>query len=77
MELGHPAAALVSALADALGRRLPDIEYQYQTPMERREGKPMRTLTRRPEMHDVEVRMFPETWGSTSLGFGGMGGGWR
>jgi hypothetical protein len=74
MELGHPQVALTDALIDALGHRLPDIEYQYQTPMDRRAGLPTETRTRRPEMRDVEVRMFPETWGSTALGFGGMGG---
>jgi predicted phage tail protein len=74
MELEHPAVSLTDALVDALGHRLPDIEYQFQTPMERQEGKPIQTRTRRPDMQDIEVRMFPETWGSTALGFGGMGG---
>jgi hypothetical protein len=74
MELGHPTEALTDALIDALGHRLPDIEYQFQTPMDRREGMPMRIKKRRPEMRDIEVRMFPETWSSTALGFGGMGG---
>jgi hypothetical protein len=74
MELDHPAATLTDALADALGHRLPDIEYQFQTPMERREGKPMQTKKRRPDMRDIEVRLFPEMWSSTALGFGGIGG---
>ncbi len=29
---------------------------------------------RRPSPHDCEVVMFPQTWGSTALGFGGVGG---
>lgn len=29
---------------------------------------------RRPTPHDCTVAMFPQTWGSTSLGFGGIGG---
>jgi hypothetical protein len=74
MHLGHPQEALTNALIDALGHRLPDIEYQHQTWMERRDGSPGVTKTRRPNMGDVEVRMFPETWGSTALGFGGIGG---
>jgi predicted phage tail protein len=74
MQLGHPQEALTNALIDALGHRLPDIEYQDRTWMERRDGSPGVTKTRRPVMADVEVRMFPETWGSTALGFGGIGG---
>lgn len=30
--------------------------------------------TRRPTPHDCEVVMFPQTWSSTALGFGGVGG---
>lgn len=30
--------------------------------------------TRRPTPHDCEVVMFPQTWPSTALGFGGIGG---
>lgn len=29
---------------------------------------------RRPTLYDVQVCMFPQTWGSTSLGYGGIGG---
>lgn len=29
---------------------------------------------RRPSPHDCEVAMFPQTWGSTALGFDGVGG---
>lgn len=36
---------------------------------------PMIEKARRPELDDVHVRaMFAQTWGSTALGFGGMGG---
>ena len=74
MELGHPQVALTNALVDALGHRLPDIVCEWQTPMDRRAGKVPETKTRRPDMRDIEVRMFPETWPSTALGFGGVGG---
>lgn len=30
--------------------------------------------SRRPTPHGCEVMMFPQTWGSTALGFGGIGG---
>ncbi len=29
---------------------------------------------KRPTLYDVEVFSFPQTWGSTALGFGGVGG---
>lgn len=30
--------------------------------------------TRRPELHEISVIMFPQTWSSTALGYGGIGG---
>lgn len=39
------------------------------------ENMPKVTKERRPTTYDVEVyAMFVQTWGSTALGFGGMGG---
>lgn len=35
---------------------------------------PMIEKTRRPTPADVEVRVFPQMWGSTALGYGGLGG---
>lgn len=35
---------------------------------------PMIQKTRRPTPHDVEVVLFPQVWGSTALGYGGIGG---
>jgi len=35
---------------------------------------PRVTKTRRVQADEVEVVMFPQTWGSTALGYGGMGG---
>ena len=32
------------------------------------------TEERRPRIDSVDVVMFPQTWGSTALGFGGVGG---
>jgi len=32
------------------------------------------TKTRQHTVDDVEIRMFPQTWASTALGYGGLGG---
>lgn len=57
-------------------------EHYDRLPLERKRSfdlaaaKEQFTLTkeRRPEARDVTVRMFPQTWGSTALGYGGVGG---
>lgn len=87
MRLGNPLEALHHALAAALYRDLPDITYAdrdwdaWRALSKLEQGEAMRTntvptvsRTRRPQDHDVEVIMFPQTWGSTALGYGGMGG---
>jgi|SRR6478752_182152 len=56
------AAALYTALADP--NVLPDIEHTIR----------QQTHKGRPSLYDVDVYSFPQTWGSTALGFGGMGG---
>jgi hypothetical protein len=87
MRLGSPLQAVHSALAQALYKDLPDIPYesrdwaawhklnkQAQADAIRNRTEPRVSLTRRPREDDVEVIMFPQTWGSTALGYGGMGG---
>lgn len=87
MRLGYPIQALHSALAQALYKDLPDIQYQnrdwdaYRQMTEadkalaiKSNTVPMISASRRPRDEDVEVVMFPQTWGSTALGYGGMGG---
>ena len=87
MRLGSPLQALHSALAQALYKDLPAITYenrdweawrkldkQAQAEAIRARTEPRVSATRRPCEHDVEVIMFPQTWGSTALGYGGMGG---
>ena len=56
------AAAIYTALADA--NILPDIEQTIR----------QQTKMVRPSIYDIDVIQFPQTWGSTALGFGGMGG---
>lgn len=34
----------------------------------------MKTVTRRPEASEVDVVLFSQMWGSTALGYGGLGG---
>lgn len=87
MQLGNPLLALHSALAAALHRDLPDISYSerdwtawrslskdQQADAIKNNTAPHISRTRRPQDYDVEVVMFPQTWGSTALGYGGMGG---
>lgn len=35
---------------------------------------PTKSKTRRPEASEVDVVLFPQLWGSTALGYGGLGG---
>lgn len=87
MQLGNPLLALHSALAAALHKDLPHITYQTrdweawrslskeeQADAIRNRSEPRKDCVRRPVDHDVEVVVFPQTWGSTALGYGGMGG---
>lgn len=74
MKVGSPIEALAAALYSALLRDLPDIEYDYISPAGRKSGKAPERRYRRPQERDVEVHQFPQVWGDTSLGFGGMAG---
>lgn len=73
----NPVESLASAVYSAIHKDLPDIEYRGWTPVMKKDGvrrteAPIKT--RRPYTDDVEVFHFPQTWSSTALGFGGMGG---
>lgn len=86
MRTGSPLQTLHEALASALHRDLPDIEYEtrdWEAERALNQGKlagdktvirKLRKATRRPESEDVDVLMFSQTWGSTALGYGGLGG---
>jgi hypothetical protein len=87
MQLGSPLTAVHEALAAALHRDLPEITYQdrdwdaWRAFSKEAQGKAMKTdtvprvtRTRRPNEDDVECVVFAQTWGSTALGYGGMGG---
>ena len=55
---------------DAVGRLTPDQRKNLEY-----DDYPMVDLVRRPHLKEIEViAMFPQLWGSTALGFGGIGG---
>jgi hypothetical protein len=58
---------LAAAMHQACLRDLPPIEYVGYDPA--------KAMSRRPEPYDLyAVEMWQQTWGSTALGFGGIGG---
>ena len=62
--------AIAVALHSALLRDLPDTEARLYTVA----GAEKLSPPRRPREDEVEVFVWPETWGSTALGYGGLGG---
>lgn len=82
-----PIKSLHNALAAAIYRDLPDIEYydrdwakwkalskEEQIEAIKNNTVPETKKNRRPREEDIEVYMFLQTWGSTALGYGGVGG---
>lgn len=68
---------LHAAVTAALAVDLPPVEYRAWTPSLKAAGVPpdaAPVLRRRPYEAEVEVISFPQWWGSTALGHGGMGG---
>lgn len=64
MNTSNPITSMATALMRALDRDLPPIRYERKG--EKRE--------RRPLQQEVSVCQFQQQWGSTALGFGGIGG---
>lgn len=74
MSLDHPIEALAWAMASACYRDFDNYVYESRD-FSQADRNARVTKTRRPSPHDVHVQaMFPQTWGSTALGFGGLGG---
>lgn len=73
----NPIANLADCIAHAQYEGFSDIEYEtrdWETYRTTKEDVRI-SLSRRPTTRDFEVyAMFPQTWGSTALGHGGMGG---
>jgi hypothetical protein len=87
MQLGTPFNALHEAISAAVHRDLPDMNYEdrdwaaWQKLSKEDQAHAMKTnsvpkvkKTRRPMSDELEVVMFPQTWASTALGYGGIGG---
>ncbi|MGY3581384.1 hypothetical protein ACVIGB_000547 [Bradyrhizobium sp. USDA 4341] len=88
MRVGSPFDALHGALGAAVHRDLPDQktwvrdwsawqklskEEQSKLRLAGEQG-PGQWRTRRPYDNEVSVVLFPQTWSSTALGYGGIGG---
>lgn len=67
MKATNPVESLANALYTALASKdiLPDVEIEY--------GRGQKRLDR-PTAYTVDIHHFHQVWGSTALGFGGMGG---
>ena len=87
MRIGLPFDPLHDAIASAIHCDLAEITYEdrdwdayrgmtasAQLAAVRNNTVPMVTKTRRVYSDEIEVTMFPQTWGSTATGYGGMGG---
>lgn len=87
MQLGNPFTPLHEAIAAAVYRDLPDLNYEdrdweaWRKMSKEDQGHAMKTdsvprvkKSRRPMSDELEVVMFSQTWGSTALGYGGIGG---
>lgn len=86
MQIGSPLDAVHNALARATLVDLPDIEYWQRDwkayrdlPKEQAAGLsdgegPGEWKKRRPDESEVRIQMFHQVWGSTALGYGGLGG---
>lgn len=88
MRLSSPVEALASAVHHAALCALPELPHRVRdfaamegwTQQQRFEASKNDTVpyietTRRPDVSECEVvAMFSQTWGSTALGFGGIGG---
>lgn len=86
--MSNPFDALHAALASAEHRDMPDIEYKTRdwdafnnlsSEEKKAFGKNvpdflMIKKVRRPNHYELEVNMFLQVWGSTALGYNGIGG---
>lgn len=73
----HPIENLAASIASATYVDLNIIEYRIKdwTKSKDADTDVFEDKTRRPGIRDIEiVAMFSQTWGSTALGFGGIGG---
>ena len=77
MQLDNPIQALAMSLAHAQYEGFPEYEYQDRDWEHYRNTKEDRLITKRAKHRSSDLivhAMFPQTWSSTALGFGGVGG---
>ena len=79
MRSGDGIADSLLCLGMACAKDLPDIEYERTVFRKEDAGKamherPREKALRRPIPEECDVYSWPQTWGSTAIGFGGMGG---
>lgn len=65
MNCSDPLNSMARAITRAVDTDLPDLVWEGRDGAEKR---------RRPHGDDMLVMQFPQMWGSTALGFGGVGG---
>ncbi len=64
---------IIAAVHQAIDGDLPDVEEEVWGIVDNRAAK-TGVHVRRPTGHELEVYAFPQCWGSTALGFSGVGG---
>lgn len=78
MRLSSPIEALSSSIGHAVHLAMSDVIYfqrDFSVSVKANEPMPGKYVNRRPFPDEIRVRaMFPQLWGSTALGFGGIGG---
>jgi hypothetical protein len=77
MRIGNPLEALAQSLAHAQYEGFGEVEYEDRDWEHYRKTKEDRRIkkTRKHSAYDISVySMFPQSWSSTALGFGGIGG---
>lgn len=72
MNSGNAIDSLAASIYSATLRDLSDFEYDWRKPG----SDPATTIKkkRRPHVYECEIVMFNQMWGSTALGFQGIGG---
>jgi hypothetical protein len=77
MQLDNPIQSLAQALAHAQYEGFPEFEYQdrdWEHYHKTKEDKRITKLAKHSPSDLIVHAMFPQSWSSTSLGFGGVGG---
>jgi hypothetical protein len=75
--MSNPFDALHAALASAEHRDMPDVEYEtrdWDAYKKDKDNVVVIKKVRRPNHYELEVDMFLQVWGSTTLGYPGIGG---